>query len=49
MRSLEEKVAFYLYNKVQKGPGPYYTLKSSQGDEPVKKLTFSIKNWTFRD
>ena len=37
MRSLEEKVAFCLNNKVQKGPGPYYALKSSQRDEPVKK------------
>ena len=48
MRSLEEKVAFWLYNKVQKGPGPYYALKSSQRDEPVEKRTFKIKNWTFR-
>ena len=43
MRSSEEKVAFCLYNKVQKGPGPYYTLKSLQRDEPVKKLTFKIE------
>ena len=37
MRSLEEIVAFCLYNKVQKGPGPYYASKRSQRDEPVKK------------
>ena len=43
MRSLEEKVAFCLFNKVQKGAGPYYALKSSQIDEPVRKLTFNIK------
>ena len=43
MRSLEEKIAFRLYNKVQKGPGPYYALKSSQRDEPVKILTFKIE------
>ena len=48
VRSLEEKVAFCLYNKVQKGPGPYYALKyyalkSLQRDEPVKKLTVRIK------
>ena len=36
MRSLEEK-------EVQKGPGPYYALKASQRDKPVKKLTFKIK------
>ena len=48
MRYLEEKVAFCLY-KVQKGPGPYYALKSLQRDKPVKKLTFNIKNWTLRD
>ena len=29
--------------------GPYHALKSSQRDEPVKKLTFNIKNWTLRD
>ena len=49
MRSLEEKVAFCLYNKVQKGAGPYYALKSLQRDETVKKSTFTIKNWTLRD
>ena len=44
MRSLEEKVAFCLYNKVQKDPGLYYALESSHRDEPVKKkLTFKIK------
>ena len=46
MRSLEEKVAFCLYHKIQKGPGPYYALKSSQRGEPVKKLAFNTKNWT---
>ena len=49
MRSLEEKVAFCLYSKTQKGPSTYYSLKSLQRDEPVKKLTFNIKNWTLRD
>ena len=48
MRYLEEEVAFCFYNKVQKSPGPYYALKSAQRDEAVKKLTFKIKNWTFR-
>ena len=43
MRSLEEKVAFCLYNKVLKGPGPYYALTSLQRDEPVKKITFKIE------
>ena len=49
MKSLEEKVAFCLYNKVQKGPGPYYALKSSQRDEPVKKLSFQVKKLTFKN
>ena len=26
----------------------YYALKSSQRDEPVKKLTLNIKNWILR-
>ena len=43
MRSLEEKVALCLYNKIQKGLGPYYALKFSQRDKPIKKLTFKIK------
>ena len=47
MRSLEEKVAFCLYNKVQKGPGPYYALQSSQRDKPVKKFAFKIKKLDF--
>ena len=29
--------------------GHYHALKSSQRDEPVKKLTFNIKNWTLSD
>ena len=29
--------------------GPYHALKSSKRDEPVKKSTFNIKNWTLRD
>ena len=49
MRSLEEKVAFCLYNKVQEGPGRYYALKSSQRDEAVKKLIFNTIYWTLRD
>ena len=47
MRTLEEKVAFCLYNKIQKVPGSYNALKSLQRDKPVKKLTFNIKNWTW--
>ena len=43
MRSLEENVTFCLYNKVQKGPGPYYALKFSQRDKRAKKLTFKRK------
>ena len=50
MRSLEEKVAFCLYNKVQKDPGLYYALESSHRDEPVKKkINFQDKNWAFRN
>ena len=48
MRSLEDKVAFCMYNKVQKGPGPYYALKFSQRGEPVKKLYFQGKKLDFQ-
>ena len=37
-----------MYNKVQKGQGPYYTLKSSQRGEPVKKLYFQDKKLDFQ-
>ena len=46
---LYKKVAFCLYNKVQKGPGPYYALKSLQRDGPIKKLTLKIKTWTLKN
>ena len=49
MRSLEEKVAFCLYNKVQKGPGPCYALKSLQRDEPFKTLYFQDKKLDFQE
>ena len=49
MRSLEEKAAFWSYNKVQIVPGPCYALKSSEKNESVKKIYFQDKKLDFYD